>query len=545
MKVKKKIKSKIIATFVFTSCMFMFTACGVSNEGVSVSIGHTHEWSSTYERNASQHWKKCTSCDEITEKENHKFNVDTCTVCGYVDSNRTPAQKGAMSDYFSGVKATYTKENFFDFDNQSRDFKDFVDRQIDVLAQDILFRLNYIYGHDANNTGQSNSRAWYSSINLIDPCTKTEYKFNKTASVNSRNLLCTLDNTEISKILFDSEDPVKLVIVDIDNVADYQRSLLIKDTDNNCLASTEFLNLIGANSGRNMKLVSKVAGKRLDTDESKQWLISNLTSKDAKNALKLMIAQELTDAEGDDYDTLIGMIDNLGYKPNFSDKLINIINNKIIGADRINEDNGYYDILKNKYEGKITVDNVKSMDISSEYSDTNSPRLYKGYKVIVKELVESALGNKFSGTQVSLYPEFSKKAVDYTTDANGFSETLNYETITLLARENTPYTKFVLKIQGSNITGSATLEYQVIVNGESVGTKQNITLTNDSQELEISIAKTGTFGSFDGTIDVDKNTKIFENTQVDDRNTNNYITIEFANASGAKFVVTFDGYFNK
>lgn len=545
MKLKKKILSIILAVFMFVPCMFMFTACGVSNEGGSVSAGHSHEWSASYERDASHHWKKCTSCDEITEKENHKFDIDTCIVCGYVDSNRTPAQKGAMSNYFSGVKATYTKENFFDFDNQSRDFKDFVNRQIDVLAQDILFRLNYIYGHDANNTGQSSSRAWYSSINLIDPCTKKEYKFNKTASVNSRNLLCTLDNTEISKILFDNEDPVKLVTVDIDNVADYQRSLLIKDTDNNCLASTEFLNLIGATSGRNMKLVSKVAGKRLDTDESKQWLISNLTSKDAQNALKLMIAQGLTDSEGDDYDTLIGTIDKLGYNSNFSDKLINIINNKIIGADRINEDNGYYDILKNKYEGMITVDNVKSMDMNSDYSDTNSPRLYKGYKVIIKELVESAIENKFGGTQVSLYPEFSKKAVDYTTDANGFPEAQNYETITLLARENTPYTKFVLKIQGSNITESATLEYQVIVNGETVGTKQNITLTNDCQELEISIAKTETFGSFDGSIDVDKNDKVFENVQVDDRNTNNYITIEFANASGAKFIATFDGYYNK
>lgn len=217
----------------------------------------------------------------------------------------------------------------------------------------------------------------------------------------------------------------------------------------------------------------------------------------------------------------------------------------IIGADRITEDNGYYDIIKNKYEGKITPDNINAIDASSDYSETNSPRLYKGYNVIVKQLVESALGNKFSSTQVSLYPEFSKKAVNYTSNANGFSEAHAYDTMTLLPKENTPYTKLVLKIQGSDITESVTLEYQVIVNGEAVGTKQNITLANDSQELEISIAKTGTFGNFDGTIDVDTNNKIFENVQVDDRNTNNYITIEFTNESGVKFVVTFDGYYNK
>ena len=199
----------------------------------------------------------------------------------------------------------------------------------------------------------------------------------------------------------------------------------------------------------------------------------------------------------------------------------------IIGADRITEDNGYYDIIKNKYEGKITPDNINAIDASSDYSETNSPRLYKGYNVIVKQLVESALG------------------VNYTSNANGFSEAHAYDTMTLLPKENTPYTKLVLKIQGSDITESVTLEYQVIVNGEAVGTKQNITLANDSQELEISIAKTGTFGNFDGTIDVDTNNKIFENVQVDDRNTNNYITIEFTNESGVKFVVTFDGYYNK
>lgn len=540
MKLKKKILSIILAIFMFAPCMFMLTACGGGN-------GHTHEWSATYTRDASQHWKKCTGCDETTEKENHTFNVDTCTVCGYVDSNRTPAQKGVMSNYFSGVKATYTKENFLDSDNQAREFKDLVDRQIDVLAQDILTRLNYVYGDLRSDP--ANEWVWGSSFELRELDGQDAYKyddsvsgFKRVAEVYTENMLAELSDNEFDAI---DNGTATLAEVNVDDLSDYQKSLLIKETYNNILASTKLLNLIGACSGQNMKVVSKVAGKILDLDESKQWLVSDLTSNNAQNALKLMIAQELTEDEGDDYDALIGLIDTLGYKPDFSENLIKIINNKIIGADRITEDNGYYDIIKNKYEGKITSDNVKSMNTSSNYSETNSPRLYKGYKVIVKQLVESALGNKFSSTQVSLYPKFSKKAVNYTSNANGFSEAHAYETVTLLSKANTPYTKLVLKIQGSDITESATLEYQVIVNGEAVGTKQNITLTNDSQELEISIAKTGTFGNFDGTTDVDTNNKIFENVQVDDRNTNNYITIEFTNASGAKFIVTFDGYYNK
>lgn len=540
---KKKILSIILAIFMFAPCMFMLTACG------SGSNGHTHEWSATYTKDASQHWKKCTGCDETTEKENHTFNIDTCTVCGYVDNNRTPAQKGVMSNYFSGVKATYTKENFLDSNNQAREFKDLVDRQIDVLAQDILARLDYVYGQHRTQPG---SYVWGYAFPLYDLTGNEEDKIYKyysdstkdglTALADSSNMLSQLSKEYLDTI---NDGTATLAEVSVDDLSDYQKSLLIKDSNNNCLNNTYAMSLINAANGGAMSIYDNGYDKILQDDSSKKWLVSDLTSKDAKDALKLMIVQELTGKESVNYDYLIGKIDTLGYKPDFSENLIKIINNKIIGTDRITEDNGYYDIIKNKYEGKITSDNVKSMNTSSDYSETNSPRLYKGYKVIVKQLVESALGNKFYNTQVSLYPKFSKKAVNYTSNANGFSEAHAYDTITLLAKANTLYTKLVVKIKGSDITESATLEYQVVVNGEAVGTKQNITLTNDSQELEISIAKTGTFGDFDGTTDVDTNNKIFENVQVDDRNTSNYITIEFTNASGIKFVVTFDGYYNK
>ena len=538
MKLKKKILSIILAIFMFAPCMFMLTACGGGN-------GHTHEWSATYEHNATQHWKECTGCDETTEKESHTFDAGTCTICGYVDT--TIPIKKPMSKYFSGVKATYTKENFLDSDNQAREFKDLVDRQIDVLAQDILTRLNYVYGDLRSDP--TNEWVWGSSFELRELDGQDAYKyddsvsgFKQVAKVYTENMLAELSDNEFDAI---DNGTASLVEVNVDDLSDYQKSLLIKDSNNNCLNNTYAMSLINAANGGAMSIYDNGYGKILQDDSSKKWLVSDLTSNNAQNALKLMIAQELTGKESVNYDYLIGKIDTLGYKPDFSENLIKIINNKIIGADRITEDNGYYDIIKNKYEGKITSNNVKSMNTSSDYSETNSPRLYKGYKVIVKQLVESALGNKFSSTQVSLYPEFSKKAVDYTPNANGFSEAHAYETMTLLPKENTPYTKLVVKIKGSDITESATLEYQVIVNGEAVGTKQNITLTNNSQELEINIAKTGTFGDFDGTSNVDTNNKIFENVQVEDRNTNNYITIEFTNTSGVKFTVTFDGYFNK
>ena len=543
MKLKKKILSLILAIFMFAPCMFMLTACGGGGNG------HTHEWSATYTYDSSQHWKKCTGCDETTEKEDHTFNVDTCTVCGYVDDNRTPAQKGVMSNYFSGVKATYTKENIVDSNGTTKEFKKFVDRQIDVLAQDLLKRLDYVYGEYRLNP--LNLNHWGESYDLSDPYSTRGYVYRDMknpadyyARTDSTNILAQLSNAEINKIFFDTDDPVTLTEVNIDDLSDYQRSLLIIETPNNYLAYNGALNLIGASLGKNMQLTEL---SLLDdtTNNDKVWKVSQLTTEETTNNLKLIIAQILTNDAGSDYDALISKIDKLGFDSTFKEKLIDVINENIIGSDRIAEDDKYYKELVDNYSGIINSEAILAMMDNKKYTTSNSPRLYKGYNKLVPVIVKSALDNKFNNTQVSLYPEFSKKAVNYTSNANGFSEAHVYETMTLLPKENTPYTKLVLKIQGSDITESVTLEYQVVVNGEAVGTKQNITLTNDSQELEISIAKTGTFGNFDGTTDVDTNNKIFENVQVDDKNTNNYITIEFTNASGVKFVVTFDGYYNK
>ena len=541
MKAKKKLLSFVLAALMLVPCMAALTACGGG------TAGHTHTWEETYSRDGSGHWKKCTQCNETTEKEDHNYDVDTCKVCGYVDKSKTPPQKEAMSKYFSGVKATYEKEKFIDSDGTEKEFKDLVNRQIDVLAQDILIRLNYVYGNL-----RTFEWAWGSSFELrrLDGLDAYKYDdkatgFHQVAKVHTENMLAKLSDDDLDAI-FEKNSIYSLTEVDINNLVDYQKSLLIKDTDNNMLASTKLLNLIGANAGQNMKVVSKVAGKRLDTDDSKKWLVSDLTSNNAQNALKLMIAQELVGDEGDDYDALIGFIDTLGYKPDFSENLIKIINNKIIGVDRINEDNGYYDIIKNKYKGKITPDNTDLIDADSEYSENNSPRLYKGYKVIVRQIVKSALENKFTDT-VSLYPAFNKKAVDYTTDAAGFAEARRYETMTLIPKANTDYAKLAVKIKGVDVGGGAVLSFDVKINNSQIYHKR-VSLTNEEQVLEIDLSEYGSrtpFEAYQGNKTADVNNNIFVNSVVDDFDEKNFIKFTFDNRSNAKFTVTFDGYYDR
>ena len=259
-----------------------------------------------------------------------------------------------------------------------------------------------------------------------------------------------------------------------------------------------------------------------------------------------MIAQELVGDEGDDYDALIGLIDTLGYKPDFSENLIKIINN-IIGVDRINEDNTYYGIIKNQYKGKINADTVKAINDSADYSGTNSPRLYKGYNVIVPQIVKSALENKFLDTQVSLYPAFNKKAVDYTTNAAGFAEARRYETMTLIPKVNTDYTKLAVKIKGVDVGGGAALSFDVKINDSQIYHKR-VSLTNEEQVLEIDLSEYGSrtpFEAYQGNKTADVNNNIFVNSIVEDIDEYNFIKFTFDNRNNAKFTVTFDGYYDK
>ena len=304
-----------------------------------------------------------------------------------------------------------------------------------------------------------------------------------------------------------------------------------------------------------MSILDNGYGKILQTDTSKQWIISDLSVDDAKganetakNALKLAIAQELGSSDSVNYDYLIEKkIDKLGYDSTFAEKLVNIINEKVIGNALVDKDNEYYDIIKSQYGGKINTDSVKAMNDSADYSETNSPRLYKGYKVIVPQIVKSALENKFLDTQVSLYPAFNKKAVDYTTNAAGFAEARRYETMTLIPKVNTDYTKLAVKIKGVDVGGGAALSFDVKINDSQIYHKR-VSLTNEEQVLEIDLSEYGSrtpFEAYQGNKTADVNNNIFVNSVVDDFDEKNFIKFTFDNRNNAKFIVTFDGYYNK
>ena len=74
-----------------------------TNSGGASTSGHTHTYGSTWEKDETNHWHKCTECNETSEKAAHTFNTEvtkvascsedglityTCTQCGYVKTQK-------------------------------------------------------------------------------------------------------------------------------------------------------------------------------------------------------------------------------------------------------------------------------------------------------------------------------------------------------------------------------------------------------------------------------------------------------------------------
>ena len=493
------------------------------------------------------------------------------------DGNIKSGEVADFSQYFSGYMVTLNesgdllvKDDTLGV-NKKVLFTALVDRQIDILSQDILNGLNYIYG----NYRLTTTNVWGNSIVLnclvIDAEGKptdenSPYQYGElTAMTHTDKLLTQLSKSDYDSIYGNNEEnkiTATLTEININVLSDYQKSLLLNktqnnniSTENNYFADVTALNLMGASSGQNMRL-NKAA--RLVEDTDKVWKVSQLTTEETKNNLKLMIAQILTNDAGSDYDALISKIDKLGFDSTFNDKLIDVVNENIIGSDRIAEDDKYYKELVDNYDGVINDEtiglmrnNTKLFDSDTgdkKYTTSNSPRLYKGYNKLVPVIVKSALDNKFYGTNISLYPTFSNIAHDYSADATGFKDAHDYSDVTLLAKANTLYTKLVVKIKGSDLSSSeASLEYQLEINGKPVGTKKEIKLSDTEKEFTLDISGYGTsFGEYKGNTEKDVNTKIFEKTTISDSTTEtNYIKFNFTNSNGAKFTITFDGYYDK
>lgn len=88
MRSKKIFKPIILFCALCISFVSIFSACDFNKSDDSGNEKtHSHVWAECYSSDENQHWKICTTCGETTEKQNHQFKGNTCTICGYIEDD--------------------------------------------------------------------------------------------------------------------------------------------------------------------------------------------------------------------------------------------------------------------------------------------------------------------------------------------------------------------------------------------------------------------------------------------------------------------------
>lgn len=535
---KKKFLSAMLACLMLSPCAAGFASC--DNGGNGGGNGeNTEPTYGDWQFNDTEHWRERTVYDE-EERGEHIYGADgyTCTVCGYENEAKKPAQKQSAADVFGGVKASYVRGNITDADGTAKSFNEILDRQIDLLAQDILYRLTYVYGY--NQT--AHNRTQNAKFTLKNGEKDFSYQGNN-AVVNSNTLLAA-----------QQEAITELRSVNIDDIADFQKSIDLT-SGMNFLLRNDALNLSGAIEGRYLQLEEGFSAATLvsTTDESMKWnwysnansTYSEFATKNNIDKMKAAIAQtlagETVNGNFATYQTTLAKINALGYENFDSEKLVNFIKSNVIGETLVNKDDEYASEFKTKYNGIINAANIKSINNNGTYTYTDSPRLYKGYSMVLPAIVSQAIGNTFENTTQKIYPAMNRSAVKSSENLNAFAnEAQAYESIVLMPKAEISATKLALKIKGANNIG-----VKCEINGEAV----QVAASNDGELLLIDLhAYAKKIGAYNGGKENDFSLDLFGNSGAGAADINNgahYIKLIFENPNGGKFSVEIDGYYNK
>ena len=538
---RKKFLSAMLACLMLAPCAAGFASC--DNGGNGGGNGeNTEPTYGDWQFNDTEHWRERTVYDE-EERGEHTYGADgyTCTVCGYENEARKPAQKQNAADVFGGMKVSYAREKITDADGTAKSFNEILDRQIDLLAQDILYRLTYVYGY--NQT--THNRTQYAKFTLKNGANNFTYQGNN-AVVNSNTLLAA-----------EQEAVAELKTINLNNIEDYQKS--IQNFSIDYLNNIGALNLTGAIEGRYMTIGSVGGAKLLrdNADIEKSWIWSkelttstyeDLATENNINAMKAAIAQtlagETVNGNFATYQTTLAKINALGYENFDSEKLVNFIKSNVIGETLVNKDDEYASEFKTKYNGILndeTLDGLYNETILVNNLCNDSPRLYKGYSMVLSAIVSQAIGNTFENTTQRIYPAMNRYAVKSSENLSAVvNEAQAYESIVLMPKAEISATKLALKIKGATNIG-----VKCEINGEAV----QVTASKDGELLLIDLhAYAKKIGAYNGGKVNDFSLDLFGNSGAGAAGINNgahYIKLIFENPTGGKFSVEIDGYYNK
>lgn len=254
------------------------------------------------------------------------------------------------------------------------------------------------------------------------------------------------------------------------------------------------LNLSGAIEGRYLRLEEDVSAATLvsTADENMKWgwysngnsTYSEFATKNNIDKMKMAIAQvaanKATDGNYSEaaYNTALAEIGALGFDGFDSAKLVKFIKSNVIGDSLVNKDDEYASTIKTAYGGIINAANIKSINNNGTYTYTDSPRLYKGYSMVLPAIVSQAIGNTFENTTQKIYPAMNRYAVQSFETLNGANTPQKYESIVLMPKTEISATKLAIKIKGASNIG-----VKCEINGEAV----QVTASNDGELLLIDL----------------------------------------------------------
>lgn len=529
----------MLACLMLAPCAASFASC--DNGGNGGGNGeNTEPTYGDWQFNDTEHWRERTVYDEEQRGE-HTYGTDgyTCTVCGYENEARKPAQKQNAADYFGGMKVSYAREKIVDADGTEKSFNEILDRQFDLLAQDILYRLTYVYGYNQTTHNRSEN----AKFTLKNGANNFTYQGNN-AVVNSNTLLAA-----------EQEGVTELTSINIADINDFQKSIIVIQKKNYMLQYNA-LNLSGAIEGRYLRLEEDVSAATLvsTADENMKWgwysngnsTYSEFATKNNIDKMKMAIAQVAANKAADGnyseaaYNTALAEIGALGFDGFDSAKLVKFIKSNVIGDSLVNKDDEYASTIKTAYGGIINAANIKSINNNGTYTYTDSPRLYKGYSMVLPAIVSQAIGNTFENTTQKIYPAMNRYAVQSFDNLNGAETAQKYESIVLMPKTEISATKLALKIKGANNIG-----VKCEINNEAV----QVTASNDGELLLIDLhAYAKKIGAYNGGKENDFSLDLFGNSGAGAAGINNgahYIKLIFENPTGGKFSVEIDGYYNK
>ena len=500
---------------------------------------HTCNFGTKWLKDEEFHWHKCNGCNEISEKARHDTS-NVCQVCYYY----LPTEQSLTSYYNGHSRYVYdevieTKTSKATGNNEYKlPWYDMADNKFSVVAQDILYRLTFIYGTERENTKEqldSTYNRYKFVISDIDRIGIAGYN------------AYVLPNLMLTNHIEEDECNHNNNACDLTCNSCLQIQMKNFTTDNtNLLYNASSLNLSEAISGK----YTTINGTSLSDTENQQnawnWYDSNLTDltyesyanmylNNFKMALAEMVSGETVTANynKESYDNLINRlvtIDIAAYKT----QIISFIKNSIIGTQIVEADSlignaEYYT------ENNYTIDSTFT-NVDAQQSD--NAKLYKAYDIIIENILNQTLTNQYRdyngedpidrNYMVNKITKISK-GVQSNYLPNNNNELVYSHMILFSKANNTPPTTIRGLIKSStDANKTLSIVITVVVNGEQYTETRNVTLTSVEQNFDINIAQL-TNGAAFGAYKADASLNPVDN----------YILINFNNLDCFQFNVSF------